>query len=636
MSQTEDSSPVTSGPTAQADQSSLILIVDDDRVVREALKALLTTAKYRLAFASNGAEALKLATQLVPDLILMDVVMPDIDGITVCRQLRVNPLLAEIPIILLTGLTDREVRIKGIQAGADDFMSKQFDVVELLARVRTITRLSRYRRIVAERANSERLIELSPDGVAIVNLDLRVLLANAALQRLVHGARPPTIVGRRVLDFIEPEQHELFSAWLQHTIRDGQASAHIDTTLRTEQGQLIPIDVHAGYVNWEGDPATQIVVRNASERKRAEAQRQRQLERLQALREIDQAINSSHDLQLTLRMVLHQLTMQLQVYAAAIFLIDPHSQILTFAAGQGDIPQQRDLRLGEGLAGRVALERQRISIPNRTEALNAPEHTLDPRFQAYYGVPLIARGKVKGILEVFHHMPLAPDSEWLDFLEALAAQAAIAIESATLVGNLRRTQDDLALAYDATLESWARAVEQRAREPEGHTLEAAEMALRIARAMHMSDAELTHIRRGALLHDIGTLAVPETVLLKSGPLSADEWALMQKHPVYAHEWLSSAPFLRLVADIPYCHHERWDGSGYPRGLRGEQIPPAARIFAVADVWRALTGPRLHRPAWSPEQTLAHIEEQSGTHFDPQVVATFCQIYSEYMRDERDR
>ena len=216
----------------------------------------------------------------------------------------------------------------------------------------------------------------------------------------------------------------------------------------------------------------------------------------------------------------------------------------------------------------------------------------------------------------------------MDFLEALAAQAAIAIDNAELFTQLQRSNLQLTLAYDATIEGWSRALDLRDKETEGHTQRVTEMSLRLARAMGVDEAEQVHIRRGALLHDIGKMGVPDAILLKPGPLTEEEWVVMRKHPVHAYQMLSPILFLRPALDIPYCHHEKWDGAGYPRGLKGEEIPLAARIFAVVDVWDALLSDRPYRPGWPEEKVRAHIRSLAGTHFDPQVVAVFMRSMSQ--------
>jgi len=154
------------------------------------------------------------------------------------------------------------------------------------------------------------------------------------------------------------------------------------------------------------------------------------------------------------------------------------------------------------------------------------------------------------------------------------------------------------------------------------------LSLRLARAMDIPEADLIHIRRGGLLHDIGKLGVPDNILLKADELTDEEWEIMRKHPQFAYEMLSSIRYLQPALDIPYCHHERWDGTGYPRGLRGEEIPIAARIFAVADVWDAITSDRPYRKGWSQDEARRYIEEQSGKYFDPQVVGKFFQLINQ--------
>lgn len=360
-------------------------------------------------------------------------------------------------------------------------------------------------------------------------------------------------------------------------------------------------------------------------------QTEQRLQRLYALHAIDMAISASLDLRVTLNVLLEHVTNQLHTDAATVLLLNPYTQTLEYAASRGfrsrSIKKTR-LRLGEGHAGKAALERRIISISNvlktddpciRTQILAGEV------FIAHHAVPLIAKGQVKGVLEVFHRSQLVPDPEWLEFFEALAAQAAIAIDNASLFDELQRSNTELTLAYDTTLEGWSHALDMRDRETEGHTIRVAEMTLQLARSMGMSDIELEHIRRGALLHDIGKMGIPDTILLKPGPLSTEEYQIMCKHPVYAYNMLSSISFLRQALTIPYCHHERWDGTGYPRGLSGEQIPLEARIFAVVDVWDALRSDRPYRSAWTEEKALDFIHEQSGKYFDPKVVEAFLKI-----------
>jgi putative nucleotidyltransferase with HDIG domain/PAS domain S-box-containing protein len=184
---------------------------------------------------------------------------------------------------------------------------------------------------------------------------------------------------------------------------------------------------------------------------------------------------------------------------------------------------------------------------------------------------------------------------------------------------------DLAQAYDTTLEGWARALELRDKETEGHSRRVTEVTIKVARAMNITEEDIVHIRRGAILHDIGKMSVPDEILHKPGKLTDEEREIIKGHPETAYTLLSPIPFLKKALEIPYSHHEKWDGSGYPQGLKGEEIPLAARIFAVADVWDALGSDRCYNQAWSREKIISHLAEQSGKHFDPVIVNMFFSL-----------
>lgn len=361
-------------------------------------------------------------------------------------------------------------------------------------------------------------------------------------------------------------------------------------------------------------------------------QTERRLQRLTALRSIDRAITSSFDVRLTLDVLIEQTIQQLGVDAAAVLLLHPHTLTLEYHTGRGfrtGLILTSRVRIGEGLAGRAALERRTIIEPH----LSSPESAFARKsliagegFEVYIAVPLIAKGQVRGVLEVFQRTPRALESEWLDFLETLAGQAAVAVDNAELFERMQRANLDMTLAYDTTLEGWSRALELRDKETEGHSQRVTEMTVQLARLMGISEEEIVHIRRGALLHDIGKMGIPDAILLKPGPLTEAERDVIKLHPGYAYELLRPIPFLRQAIDIPYCHHEKWDGTGYPRGLRGLEIPLAARIFAVADVYDAVTSDRPYQRAWSHEKAIAMIREETGAHFDPDVVTSFLQLY----------
>ncbi|NPV75502.1 MAG: PAS domain S-box protein [Anaerolineae bacterium] len=360
-------------------------------------------------------------------------------------------------------------------------------------------------------------------------------------------------------------------------------------------------------------------------------QLQRRLDHISALRLIDRTIASNLDLKIGLHVLLDQVVTQLNVDSAAILLINPRTQYIEFGDGRGfrtELVKKTYLSIGEGLTGRAVLERNILFIPdlrNAADKFTRKEMRLQEDFVSYCAAPLMIKGEVKGVLELFTRAPLTPTAEWLEFLENLAGQAAIMIDNSELYSRLQQSNLELRLAYSRTLEGWVRALDLRDEETEGHTQRVTEMTLRLAISMGMPDDRLVHIQRGALLHDIGKMAVPDSILRKPGKLTKKEWEIMRRHPLVAYELLRPIAFLQESLDIPYCHHERWDGSGYPRGLKGEEIPLAARIFSVVDVWDALSFNRPYRTAWSEDKARDYISANSGKLFDAKVVEAFLEL-----------
>jgi putative nucleotidyltransferase with HDIG domain len=366
----------------------------------------------------------------------------------------------------------------------------------------------------------------------------------------------------------------------------------------------------------------------ALQRLQLHEQTARRLEQLNALRAVDQAISSSRDMQLTLNILLSHTISQLNADAADVLLLSTGSSMLEFAAGQGfrTLPH-RMVGLNDRFAGYAVMQRRLVTTSD-INALDQLQQTgklwKEEGFLRGWCLPLIVKGEVKGVLEVYCRRTFTPDAEWLEFLETFAGQAAIAIDNTQLFENLQRANVDLSLAYEATIEGWSTALDMRDHETEGHTLRVTELTLSLAQAMGVNELQLANIRRGALLHDIGKMGVPDSILLKDGNLTDEEWIIMREHPRFARDMLLPITYLKDALDIPYCHHEKWDGTGYPQGLKGEQIPIAARIFAVVDVWDALTNDRTYRKKWEKQKALEYIMEQSGKHFDPQVVEIFLQ------------
>jgi putative nucleotidyltransferase with HDIG domain/PAS domain S-box-containing protein len=378
-------------------------------------------------------------------------------------------------------------------------------------------------------------------------------------------------------------------------------------------------------------PMLEGYITDITARKQSELRRRRQVGRTEAIQQIDKAITGSLDLRATMELILNHLTEYLNVDAADILLFNPVSQSLEYALGRGfrtRPPERTRLRLGEGFAGIAALERHSVHIADLDSPTSVEGGDLrasEEGFITYFAEPLVAATQIEGVLELYFRRQFEPDLDWVEFLGDLARQAAVAIGNALLFNNLQRSNIELSLAYDSALEGWSKAIEMRDKNQEGHTRRVTELTLSMARALEMSARDLVHVRRGAILHDIGKMGIPDRILLKTDPLTSEDWSVIRTHPSVTYELLSPIPYLRPAMTIPYCHHERWDGSGYPRGLRGDQIPLEARIFAVADVFDSLTTDRPYRKAWSRKKALEYIREQSGKHFDPQVVEVFLKL-----------
>lgn len=370
--------------------------------------------------------------------------------------------------------------------------------------------------------------------------------------------------------------------------------------------------------------------------KRLLEESERRLNRLSALRNIDIVIMTNPELKTTLNLIIQQVIQHLEVDAASILLFDKSNQEFSFVSGYGFQTQKIQdgkVNLGESLAGKAAVEQKMLYIPD------IEQQNIDQRFfeilqeegvTTYLGLPLFVKGKLMGILEVFHRSKFSPTQEWFDFYETLGGQAAIAIENAQLFGNLQKSNIELIQAYEATITGWSMAMDLKDQETENHTLRVMELMLNLCKKLNFSEERLIHVRHGALLHDIGKMGVPDQVLLKTGKLTDEEWVKMREHPIHAYNMLYPIEYLRPALDIPYLHHERWNGSGYPLGLKGEEIPLVARLFAIIDVYDALTSDRPYREAWSREKTIGYIQENSNILFDPELVT----IFLDYLNEEK--
>lgn len=482
------------------------------------------------------------------------------------------------------------------------------------------------------RERSERrfhaIVEQAGEMISIVDPDGTRVYDSPGIGKVL-GYDQEDLPGRDILDDVHPDDRRMTRDFLTSMAAAPGTVGWIELRAFHVDGSVRHLRTTA--TNLLADPWVRGIVFNTqdiTDRKRSEQQTERQVARLQTLRKIDQAILENRQLPETLDIVLKHVIDRLEVDAAGILLFDPARQELVFTRGTGfrdDTIRRFRIPAGEGAVGRLMLSRRPRIIRRLDEsdsALLRISLMASEGFVGYATIPLIAKGETKGVLELFSRDPLEPPEDWLKFAEALAAQTAIAIDSDRLVGNLQQAYEELEAVYDRTLEGWAAALELRDDETQGHNRRVVNLTLRLARELGINGIDLIHIRRGALLHDIGKIGIPDRILLKPGSLDADEWKIVHRHPIHAYDLLQSIPYLHPALDIPRYHHERWDGSGYPNGLSGEDIPLYARIFAVVDVYDALVSDRPYRQAWKKDDALQYIQQEAGGLFDPGVVGAF--------------
>ena len=477
------------------------------------------------------------------------------------------------------------------------------------------------------------LIKHLPVGVVVHTPDTKVVLCNPEASQIL-GVAPEEMLGRRgwkrEWHFEREDGTKLLAEDypVNRVIASGKALRNFVIGISRGDNAVTTWVLVNAYPKRDTTGELRHVVvtfSDISDMKCAEKVIRRHLEHLTAVMEIDRAINFSFDLNLTLTTLLTHVMAQLRVDAADVALFNPASRTMEYVAGRGfrttEIEQAREALVPD-FAGGAAQDPVILHVPDLARGRDSYLGGIilaGEEFVSYFGVPLVAKGQVIGVLEVFQRAQLVHGAEWLDFLKALASKAAIAIDNSALFDNLQGSNTELTQAYDATIEGWSRAMELRDNETEGHTQRVAVLTVKLARLFGLGDAQLVQVRWGALLHDIGKMGIPDRILLKKEALTEAEWTIMKTHTVLACEMLTPIRYLRLALDIPCAHHEKWDGTGYPSGLKGEEIPLMARIFAVADVWDALRSGRHYRSSWPVAKVRKHLHLLSGSHFDPHIV-----------------
>jgi PAS domain S-box-containing protein/putative nucleotidyltransferase with HDIG domain len=481
------------------------------------------------------------------------------------------------------------------------------------------------------------ILDQISDAILVINRKQKIVFANqASLETLKYLNMD--ILGKPLAAILPKPIAETHTAYVERFYQSDQTEIYMDDKLnifdKRKDGSLFPTMTKISKIK-AGDQVFMVVILNDLIQMKQKNQKMlNQMSRLNSIRKVDEAITQGNRLSSIFEVVLNEAIDQLSVDAACILQFNSEKQKLVFAAEKGfktEALRFTNLDLGEGHAGQAALFRRLIAISDlRTEDrdfLNSPRFRSEG-FVTYHAVPLIVKDRILGVLEVFHRKKTNPDADWFTFLDSLADQTAIALDNSQLFFELSQVNKELVNSYDETIKGWSRALDLRDHETEGHTERVTEITLKLARMVGVPESEMVNYRRGAILHDIGKMGVPDRILLKPDKLTEDEKVIMRQHTTFAYDLIYPINYLRPALDIPYCHHEKWDGSGYPCGLKGKEIPLPARIFAIVDVWDALRSVRPYRPSWPKDQVLEYMHSIVGIHFDPSLTPYFFMMIEE--------
>lgn len=623
-----------------------ILIVDDQEsnlaLIEEILKKHGFTEYKSL---TDPYRVIPTVQEWMPDLILLDLMMPDMDGFAVMDALKLLiPAEDYLPILVLTADVDMTVKRRALSSGAMDFITKPFDVSEVILRVGNLL----YIRFLHHQLQNENLLleekvllrtaalkksEMKNKAILEANPDMMFITDEAGVFLDFHSkqpdelyVKPENFLGKSISMVLPPDLASFLSEKIKLISKTGLGYFH-EYSLMIEGRECF---FEARMVGC-GEQRIMTIVRNITDKKMAEQKIRRQIEYLTAVHEIDRTILGSRELFSALELILLKVLEQLKVDAAVVFTTAPPTMAIEYATSLGIQKkgiEQLQLPISTSLARRAVAENRTIVVSDlfqSTEKFILEDILSGEGFVATVVKPLTAKENVIGILQLFNRRRIEADHDWMNYFEGFGSQMAIAIDSAHTFAELKRSNIDLIQAYDDTIEGWSRGMDLRDKETEGHSFRVTEMTLRLAKEFGMDKTDLVNVKRGALLHDMGKLGIPDNILLKPGKLTDKEWVIMRKHPQFAVDMLSPITYLHPALDIPYSHHEKWDGSGYPQGLKEQQIPLVARMFAVVDVWDALRSDRPYRKAWPEEKVFEHIKADAGSHFDPEVVDTFLKI-----------
>jgi|GEM_PF-2161193 len=482
--------------------------------------------------------------------------------------------------------------------------------------------------VTALNAAANAIIISDPEGV--------IQWVNPAYEKL-SGYTSEELIGKNPNIINSGFHNREFFEDMWETIRKGQVwhseivNRRKDGTLYTVEETVTPLLDSFGHVEYFIG-----INQDVTQRKRAEQELTRYAQTASTLYELSQQIRTSLDLDQVFQDFHHAVGKLMTCEVFLIALLDEEQQeienVYLWDSGQR-FPGTRQ-PADEDLTGWVINSGQplRVNDWNETDTRRTGSTLfgyVEKDTRSVLAVPLFrSNGQCFGMVSPQSYEPNAYTTEHEQLLSTLASQLSKSIENAQLFNEAQRSNLELSAAYDATIEGWSRAMDLRDRETEGHTQRVTNLTLNLARQMGIPETDIAHIRHGVLLHDIGKLGIPDHILLKPGPLTEEETTIMRRHPIHAYEMLLPINYLKPALDIPYFHHEKWDGSGYPHGLAAEQIPLPARIFAVVDVWDALRSNRPYRKGWSVLQAREYLLDQSGKHFEPRMVEAFLKLLDE--------
>jgi len=642
-------------------KNAKILIVDDQESNLAVLEKLLKKKGYEnFKSLTDPRRVVPTFQEWQPDLILLDLMMPNMDGFAVMEALKpLIPAEDYLPILVLTADAFAETKQRALSSGAMDFLSKPFDVVEVMLRIENLLQtralhrqlqnqnatleervFKRTAQLSESKMRNHAMLEAIPDLMFLNNQD-GVYLDYHADNPKDLLISPEEFMGKTIREVLPPELADVFMRNIQSTLETGKK--HSCEYALTLEGNLAYFEARFARC---GSRDVMMMARNITERKRAE--------------QLVQALNAASlemERALSREEIFNGLQRELKKldFSCMIYLVDetedvmymkyfslPPGVVKAIGAMVGKpIPEYKISVDSTDMSRRIARGRETCFTSNPAEeiarllpvGLNrfADEIAKLLNLPKIISAPMIIDNRVSAVFALLSKSLTKEDAP---AVTAFANQLAAAWHQADLFEQARReivqrkqAEEELFNAFDSTIRGWSHAMDLRDKETEGHTLRVTEITMNLARAAGLTEAELVHVRRGALLHDIGKIGVPDGILLKPDKLTDDEWVIMRQHPQFGYEMISPIAYLKPALDIPYCHHEKWDGTGYPRGLKGEQIPLAARLFALVDVWDALTSDRPYRAAWSKEEVTEHIQSLSGTHFEPKAVELFLKVMS---------